>query len=225
MKQTILTKIFNRLRANILSVFIAIVLVGTFFGIVSSAFQGPPSGCTPNSCPANPLSVDFTNSRVGIGTTSPEDKLHVDGNIIADNPIEDSHLATKWYVDQQNTTAGLTSGVLPICTEGQILQYSGGTWICAAGLGGSLGAFGPFENKNNNTEYTADTDGIVTAYRSSEGTLVVWSREEMVYNIDTLLFYPKPYGTDFTPTRHDNATNSKRNTRIFRELGKASKEV
>jgi len=36
---------------------------------------------------------------VGIGTISPQEKLHVDGNIITDTPSENHHAATKGYVD------------------------------------------------------------------------------------------------------------------------------
>ncbi len=42
---------------------------------------------------------------VGIGVNNPGAKLHVDGNIISDNPTADSHVTTKSYVDGQITTA------------------------------------------------------------------------------------------------------------------------
>lgn len=63
------------------------LLVALFFGGATLAvisFSGPPAGCTPASCPENPLHIDFINSRVGIGTTgSPSEKLEVNGNIKA----------------------------------------------------------------------------------------------------------------------------------------------
>ena len=39
------------------------------------------------------------DGNVGIGTTSPGAKLEVDGNVVADDPTEDTHLTTKSYVD------------------------------------------------------------------------------------------------------------------------------
>ena len=36
---------------------------------------------------------------VGIGTTAPTAKLHVNGNIIASTPTANNHVATKAYVD------------------------------------------------------------------------------------------------------------------------------
>lgn len=83
MKYHFTHKILKRLKSNVFSVLFSIVLVGTFFGIVSSAFQGPPLGCTPDSCIENPLYVDFSNNRVGIGTQTPSEELEINGNVKA----------------------------------------------------------------------------------------------------------------------------------------------
>ncbi len=42
------------------------------------------------------------NGNIGIGATPiKEELLVVNGNVVADDPTEDEHLATKWYVDQR----------------------------------------------------------------------------------------------------------------------------
>ena len=43
--------------------------------------------------------VDPNSGNVGIGKTNPAGKLHVNGNIIASEPIDLNHVATKNYVD------------------------------------------------------------------------------------------------------------------------------
>jgi len=47
---------------------------------------------------ANALTI-LKNGNVGIGTTTPDEKLHVDGNIVADSPLSDDHVVTKGYAD------------------------------------------------------------------------------------------------------------------------------
>ena len=48
---------------------------------------------------------------VGIGTTSPGSKLEVNGNVIANSPIDNNHLATKGYVDAHSSPGGRANGV------------------------------------------------------------------------------------------------------------------
>ncbi len=45
--------------------------------------------------------VDGTNLNVGLGTTSPNERLEVNGNIIAADPTSNSHVTTKLYVDTE----------------------------------------------------------------------------------------------------------------------------
>ncbi len=56
---------------------------------------------------SNMATIFLTNLRdVGIGTASPQAKLHVTGNIIANNPTQNNHVATKQYVDEQKYVQG-----------------------------------------------------------------------------------------------------------------------
>ena len=50
-------------------------------------------------------SFGIGGSKVGVGTEIPTAKLHVIGNIIADNPTQTNHVATKSYVDTEVTGA------------------------------------------------------------------------------------------------------------------------
>jgi hypothetical protein len=66
---------------------------------------------------ANGLIVQYGN--VGIGTTDPQVKLEVNGNIIAANPIASNHLATKEYVDNAVAAAGVVGA---LCTLDGLAQ-------------------------------------------------------------------------------------------------------
>ena len=54
-----------------------------------------------NTVQGDKLYVDPNSGNVGIGKTDPAVKLHVNGNIIASDPISLSHVATKSYVDNK----------------------------------------------------------------------------------------------------------------------------
>jgi hypothetical protein len=47
--------------------------------------------------------IYYSDGNVGIGVTNPEDKLEVNGNIIASDPIDSNHVATKSYIDSNFT--------------------------------------------------------------------------------------------------------------------------
>ncbi len=50
------------------------------------------------------MTID-TSGNVGVGTTTPIAKLEINGNIIADTPTADDHVATKAYVDAASGTS------------------------------------------------------------------------------------------------------------------------
>ncbi len=54
---------------------------------------------------------------VGIGTTLPSARLHVNGNIIANNPIQNNHVATKEYVDNSVSGVGGTLNYFKTATN------------------------------------------------------------------------------------------------------------
>lgn len=50
----------------------------------------------------NGNTIHYSNGNVGIGTSNPNAKLHVSGNIIASDPTASNHIATKRYVDNSS---------------------------------------------------------------------------------------------------------------------------
>jgi len=74
----------------------------------------------------------INSGNVGIGTVSPNAKLHVAGNIIASSPTADNHVATKGYVDTQ------------VSQRGCYVSYLGSSGSCLSGFTnmGSAGAWG-----------------------------------------------------------------------------------
>ena len=107
---------------------------GTYYDATQHCWSGGP--CFPADIPDE---VDLiVEGNVGIGTVSPGAKLEVDGNVIADDPTEDNHLATKAYVDAQIgggayivTTRGADSGSTsggsypdPFCPAGWTVETS-----------------------------------------------------------------------------------------------------
>jgi len=65
---------------------------------------------------------DNSNKRLGIGTTSPESMLHVNGNIITPAPTADNHVATKAYVD---ASSGGGSDIIYYSVEPTPTAYAG----------------------------------------------------------------------------------------------------
>ncbi|NOU50479.1 hypothetical protein HG263_07985 [Pseudoalteromonas sp. JBTF-M23] len=78
---------FNGNRFNL--VYLAVML-----GMTAMSTQAE----TTSSWIEQPSSV-VTSKDVGIGISSPSEALHVQGNAIADDPLQDNHLVTKRYVD------------------------------------------------------------------------------------------------------------------------------
>lgn len=88
--------------------FLATIFTSYYF--VSAAPVGTPNPghlWAEMQCSADSVCVDTSLNKVGVGTNSPAAKLHVIGNIIADNPTENNHVATKAYVD--STVSGSSS--------------------------------------------------------------------------------------------------------------------
>jgi hypothetical protein len=73
------------------------------------------------------VTVD-TDGDVGIGTVDPGAKLEVSGNIIADTPTADNHLATKAYVDAASSGGGCYVSYSGSCLSGFTNKGSAGSW-------------------------------------------------------------------------------------------------
>ncbi|MCC7571659.1 hypothetical protein KO465_10150 [Candidatus Micrarchaeota archaeon] len=108
---------------------------------------------------------DNTNKRLGIGTTSPGAKLEVNGNIIASDPTDGSHVATKGYVDS-------------IASSSPIELYCGGVWRSGYGTSNKRLANGVEDTLGN--LYTLEADGYV--YKNNVKILV----DEVQYNLPTM---------------------------------------
>ena len=92
------------------------VTAGTKFKVGSSELSS-------SQLKVNGSSLVVTSTgNVGIGTTSPGAKLHVNGNIIANEPIAANHLATKAYVDSHGglPTGGTDGAFLRMTSSGPI---------------------------------------------------------------------------------------------------------
>jgi len=99
---------------------------------VSATGQAKQGGLILNtSASTNGLIVQYGN--VGIGTTNPGAELEVNGNIIANAPIQNNHVATKGYVDAASI-GGCYISYINDSTDGACL--SGFTNM------GSLGTYG-----------------------------------------------------------------------------------
>ena len=88
-----------------------------------------------------------STGNIGIGTTNPVAKLEVNGNIIADTPTANNHVATKEYVDAQTGGGVEISGTYTVAG----MDYN---WICCDGGDFATGAFG-------NGEKTINIGGVI----------------------------------------------------------------
>jgi len=82
-----------------------------------------------------------SGGNVGVGTTSPTTKLEVMGNIIAANPTNNNHVATKEYVDESVAAAGTVELYGKTCPEGTVQSgyNADGSINCNTITGGTSG--------------------------------------------------------------------------------------
>ncbi len=83
----------------------------------------------------NEGNIFFNSGKVGIGTSNPLASLHVNGNIVANTPTINSHVATKGYVDSNSGDISSIDDITDVnvadVSADNVLYYNGSNWIAA----------------------------------------------------------------------------------------------
>lgn len=138
-------------------------------------FRQVEAGNGANNPPYSSLMRITRDGRVGIGITTPTEKLQVDGLIDVTNnrilrvatPTATTDAANKAYVD---TLGGRTS-----CTNGQVLKWNGTTWICAGdsiGVPDNMGTHTAAQNIRLNGHWLSgdgDNEGVFVTSNGAVG--------------------------------------------------------
>ncbi|HIJ79663.1 MAG: hypothetical protein OEY01_13080 [Desulfobulbaceae bacterium] len=131
---------------------------------------------------------ESNDGNVGVGIASPQAKLHVQGNIIADNPTADNHVATKEYVDSVKGSSGASWRLV---WEG-IPRGHGGNIVNEWGAGEYFFLYGDFKTGAAHTAHlvlpTLDLPSSLHAV-SSEGSQIVFIRENFYNNPKSLFSF------------------------------------
>ena len=153
-----------------------ICINGTGWVDVGSAASGTAGQWTQNGS-----DVGYTAGNVGIGTTAPGEKLHVEnGNIVINNDDDDSYIFlhdpghTGWYLGQDRSDAGAfkisTFNTTTFADTRFTIDYTGNVGIGTTSPTATLEVDAPITNgqlrlgqlqfKNSSGSYTKPTDGI-----------------------------------------------------------------
>ena len=118
--------------------------------------------------------ISLKNGNVGMGTSNPQAKLDVSGNIIADDPTADDHVATKGWIEAQGGLGG-----------GGGTDYLGNTIATYTGdLGGFAGANAKCQAEYPNSHICSQSEMInsgATSFGGSNG----WAKCEVFPNGDS----------------------------------------
>ena len=116
------------------------------------------------------LFVDYLNDKVGVGSTQPSEKLHVEGNLHVTGNVTVGGTYPSSGGGGATNLDGLTDVVIATPSSGQVLKYDGTNWVNGGDI--NLG--------DNNTIYFGDSsdlqilhDGTNSRITNGTGDLII----------------------------------------------------
>jgi len=163
--------------------------------------------------------MDSPTGNIGVGKSNPNAKLHVHGNIIANAPTADNHVATKSYVDRgvfqkvvsRETVTGVTGSSntnLIVNGRAKIAGPAAGMWIDdwfvgrSATANNSAGDFRFYKNGDKMTIKADGNIGIGTVSPTEKlevegGNIKVHNPQGYPYGINIDVDYTSPWAREF----------------------------